>query len=81
VAYSASRQNKVEPPLQGENILNSYVALLRQMSNARTAVEEKALARELDLPSVSGCSSAFALWLGADSDVRSARNDGRFARA
>jgi len=37
----------VQPPLPGENILNPYVALLGQMSNARTAIEEKALAPEL----------------------------------
>jgi hypothetical protein len=39
-------------------VLNSYLPLLRQMSNALTAVEEKALARELDLLPGSGCSSA-----------------------
>jgi hypothetical protein len=46
----------VERQLPSENILNSYVAVLRQMSNARTAIEEKALARELDLLPGSGCS-------------------------
>ena len=35
--------NKVEPPLRGENILNSYVAHLRQIQNPRTPVEDKAL--------------------------------------
>ena len=35
--------NKVEPPVQGENILNSYVAHLRQIQNSRTSVEDKAL--------------------------------------
>ena len=35
--------NKVEPPVRGENILNSYVAHLRQLQSPRTSVEEKAL--------------------------------------
>ena len=35
--------NRVEPPIRGENILNSYVAHLRQIQNPRTPVEDKAL--------------------------------------
>ena len=35
--------NKVEPPVRGENILNSYVAHLRQIQSPRTSVEDKAL--------------------------------------
>jgi len=69
-----------EPPLPRENILNSYDAHLRQMSNARTAIEEKALARELDLLPGSGCSSAFTPCLDAALGIGSARLDGRFAR-
>ena len=34
---------RVELPLRGENILNSYVAHLRQIQNPRTPVEDKAL--------------------------------------
>ena len=35
--------NKVEPPVRGENILNSYAAHLKQMQNPRTSIEDKAL--------------------------------------
>ena len=35
--------SKVEPLVQGENILNSYVAHLKQIENPRTSVEDKAL--------------------------------------
>jgi hypothetical protein len=34
---------KVEQPLRGENILNSYVAHLKQIQNPRTSTEGKAL--------------------------------------
>jgi hypothetical protein len=70
----------VKPPLPAENIISFYVALLRQRSNTRTAIEEKALARELDLPG-SGCSSAFTPYLSAGFGIGSARLDGRYARA
>jgi hypothetical protein len=33
----------VEPPLRGENILNSYVAHLRQIKNPKVSIEDKAL--------------------------------------
>jgi S1/P1 Nuclease len=39
----SDQENKIEPPVQGENILNSYVAHLRQIQNPRTSVEDKAL--------------------------------------
>lgn len=34
---------KVEQPVQGENILNSYVAHLKQIQNPRVSIEDKAL--------------------------------------
>ena len=34
---------RVEPPVRGENILNSYVAHLKQIQNPRTSIEDKAL--------------------------------------
>jgi hypothetical protein len=34
---------RVEPPLQGENILNSYAAHLKQIQNSRVSFEDKAL--------------------------------------
>jgi hypothetical protein len=34
---------RVEPPLWGENILNSYIAHLKQIQNPRTSIEDKAL--------------------------------------
>ena len=39
----ADQGNRVEPRVRGENILNSYVAHLRQIQNPRTPVEDKAL--------------------------------------
>jgi hypothetical protein len=39
----ADQGNKVEPPERGENILNSYVAHVRQIGNPRTSDEDKAL--------------------------------------
>src|SRR5271166_3506858 len=39
----ADQGNRVEPPVRGENILNSYVAHLRQIQTPRTPVEDKAL--------------------------------------
>ena len=39
----ADQGNRVEPPVRGENILNSYVAHLRQIQNPHTPVEDKAL--------------------------------------
>jgi hypothetical protein len=39
----AERGNKVEPPLPGENVVNSYVAHLRRIEDARTSVEDRAL--------------------------------------
>ena len=39
----SDQENKIEPPVQGENILNSYVAHLRQIQNPRASVEDKAL--------------------------------------
>jgi hypothetical protein len=35
--------NNVEPPIRGENILNSYIAHLKQIQNPRTSIEDKAL--------------------------------------
>ncbi len=35
--------NKVEPPVRGENILNSYVAHLKQIQNPKVSIEDKAL--------------------------------------
>jgi hypothetical protein len=34
---------RVEPPLRGENILNSYVAHLKQIKNPKVSIEDKAL--------------------------------------
>lgn len=34
---------RVEPPVKGENVLNSYVAHLKQIQNPRTPIEERAL--------------------------------------
>ena len=39
----ADQGNKVEPPVRGENILNSYVAHLKQIQDPRTPIETKAL--------------------------------------
>jgi len=39
----ADQENKVEPPVPGENILNSYVAHLKQIQDPRTPIETKAL--------------------------------------
>jgi S1/P1 Nuclease len=39
----ADQGNKVEPPLGGENILNSYVAHLKQIQDPRTPIETKAV--------------------------------------
>lgn len=35
--------NKVEPPLDGENVLNSYVAHVRKAADAKTSDEDRAL--------------------------------------
>jgi hypothetical protein len=34
---------KVEPPVKGENVLNSYVAHLRQIKNPKVSIEDKTL--------------------------------------
>jgi hypothetical protein len=34
---------RVEPPVRGENILNSYVAHLKQIQNPRVSIEDKAM--------------------------------------
>jgi len=39
----ADQGNKVEPPPDGENVINSYTAHLRQIEDPGTPVEEKAL--------------------------------------
>ena len=39
----ADQGSKVEPPVRGENILNSYVAHLKQIQDPRTPIETKAL--------------------------------------
>jgi len=39
----ADQGNKLEPPARGENILNSYVAHLKQIQDSRTPIETKAL--------------------------------------
>jgi hypothetical protein len=39
----ADQGNKVEPPLDGENIINSYVAHLRKIEDVKTSDEDKAL--------------------------------------
>jgi hypothetical protein len=39
----AEQGNKVEPPLAGENVVNSYVAHLRRIEDARTSAEDRAL--------------------------------------
>jgi hypothetical protein len=36
---------RIEPPLRGENILNSYVAHLKRLRNPRISIEDKALHR------------------------------------
>jgi len=35
--------NKVEPPVEGEDVLNSYVAHVRKIKDSRTPVDDKAL--------------------------------------
>lgn len=39
----AKQGNKVEPPVNGENVMNSYVAHLRAIGNPRTSASERAL--------------------------------------
>jgi hypothetical protein len=39
----ADQGNKVEPPLEGENVLNTYRAHVRQVQDRRTPVEETSL--------------------------------------
>jgi hypothetical protein len=39
----ADQENKVEPPIDGENIINSYVAHLRQIEDSKTSDEDKAM--------------------------------------
>jgi S1/P1 Nuclease len=39
----AGQGNKVEQPLDGENVINSYVAHLRKIRDPKTPVEDKAL--------------------------------------
>ena len=71
----------VEPQLPSVDILDFYVAVLRQMSNARTAIEEQPPARELDLLPGSGCSPTLHAVPRSALRIGSARIDGRFARA
>ena len=71
----------VEPQLPSENILNSYVAVLRQMSNARTAIEEKCWHVSWIFYQARDVHQLFTPYLGAALGIGSARIDGRFARA